>query len=362
MSKPSDSKTLVFTGAYADTTETGIGVYAFDTETGALQLLDEISGVKNPTFLSVNPQQRKLYAIGEDSKDGSKSGEVVTFDIDIYAGKLKEKSRVYAGSNSLCHIQSNPDRSELIVCSYHGGFNAAVAVSEEGDALKLKSEHSHTPYREREDQQPKAHSAFVSPDRRYIFVQDLGLDKLIAYRNDTRHPESPLSFHGETKVAPGAGPRHLAFHPSGKYAYVINELSSTITVFRYSADTGFLETIHTVSTLPADYTGENGCAEIAVSEDGQTLYGSNRGHDSIAVFSIDQMTGHITPIQYISTEGGHPRHFTLMPGGKFLYAANRDDNNLVLFRVQPEDGTLAYTGYTIKQSKPVCVKPAVFTI
>ena len=193
-----------------------------------------------------------------------------------------------------------------------------------------------------------------------MFVQDLGLDKILAYTVNENAQE--LSFHGETQLEAGVGPRHLAFHPSGAYAYVINELNSSVTVLRYIQDEGRFEVLETISTLPADFDGESYCAEIAVSADGKTVYGSNRGHDSLVVFNVHEDTGRLSPVQYISTEGGHPRHFTLMPGGKFLVVANRDGNNLVLFKVNPEDGKLAFTGYMVSQSKPVCVKPAVFQL
>lgn len=354
------NRTLVFTGSYAEADENGICVYSFDQDRGELQLLDQSSGIKNPTFLNVDTVRNRLYAIGEVSENGTKSGEVVTFEFDPSTGKLNQLHRTHGSSNSTCHIQRDPNDKYLIVSSYHGGRVSLIALDDHGVAAELLDEQYHEGHRVNADQQPRAHSAFFSPDEKYIFVQDLGLDKIIAYR--INESDKKLEFHGETQLTPGSGPRHLAFHPNGKFAYVINELNSTVMVFRYISAEGRLEMLQTISTLPDDFEGESYCAEIAVSEDGRTVYGSNRGHDSIVVFSVDASSGELSPLQYISTEGGHPRHFSLMPGGKFMIVANRDGNNLVLYKVDSDNGTLQFTGKTMKQSKPVCVKPAVFTV
>ncbi|MGG1879188.1 lactonase family protein [Paenibacillus campinasensis] len=352
-------QTLLFTGSYAEKDSPGIGVYQFHQERGELKLLDEASGIKNPTFLNVDISARRLYAIGEISVQGQKAAEIVTFAVDPELGKLQELSRVQSVSSSTCHIQRDAESKFLIVSSYHGGLIGLHAIQDDGTPGPLLDEKRHAELVQVADgQQPRAHSAFYSPDEQYLFVQDLGLDKIMAYTVDA--DAKKLSFHGETQLAQGAGPRHLTFHPRGVYAYVINELDSTVTVLRYNRDQGSLETVETVSTLPPDYEGESYCAEIAISTDGKTLYGSNRGHDSIVVYRVDQNTGKLTPLQYMPTGGGHPRHFSLMPGGKFLVAANRDGNNLVLFTVNPDDGLLAPSGHTVTRDKPVCVKPVVF--
>ncbi|GAE04935.1 6-phosphogluconolactonase [Paenibacillus sp. JCM 10914] len=298
------ARTLIFTGAYAEATQTGVCVYSFDDESGKMELLDEVSGIKNPTFVNVNPGTERLYAIGEISDDGEKAAEIVTFAIDPASGKLTELNRVRSVSSSTCHIQRDEAGKHLIVTSYHGGLVGLHRIDEDGVAGELLDEKKHAELVAiRDDQQPRAHSAFYSPDEKYIFVQDLGLDKILSYTlvNET------LNYVGETVLDEGVGPRHLAFHPSGKYAYVINELNSSVTVLQY--ETGRLSPLETVSTLPVDFDGESYCAEIAVAEDGRTVYGSNRGHDSIVVFSVHEGTGRLSPVQYISTEGGHPRHF-----------------------------------------------------
>ncbi|MFI2858343.1 lactonase family protein [Paenibacillus sp. JSM ZJ436] len=353
-----EGKVLVFTGAYAESHETGICVYAFHPESGDLELLDQQAGIKNPTFLNVDPKRRLLYAIGETEQDGQKRGEVVTFAIDVDAGTLKLLSRSNFSGSSTCHIQRDEKGQYLLLSSYHGGFVDLVSLDENGIPSQLLEEYSHTAFQATENDKPKAHSVFFSPDEQYIMAQDLGLDKIMVSQIDAE--AGKLSNRHVVDLKQGAGPRHLAFHPDGQYAYVINELNSTITTFSYKAATGELTEQQTVSTLPAGFEGENGCAEIAVSKDGRTLYGSNRGHDSLAVYRIHPENGKLELLQHISTEGGHPRHFCMLPGESFLTVANRDGNNLVMYQVNQEDGTLTYTGKTVAQSKPVCVKPAVF--
>ncbi|NMO96296.1 lactonase family protein [Paenibacillus lemnae] len=357
MTTSSGQKILVFTGSYAEMEETGVCVYSLDPDNGELSRTDQQSGIKNPTFINVDVNRKLLYVIGESNHHGEKGGEIVTFAIDQEKGTLEELSRLQSSSSSTCHIQRDEEGQYLLLSSYHGGFVDLVALDSDGIPERLLDEHSHAAYQTSADQKPKAHSVFFSPDQHYLFAQDLGLDKVITYQIDTE--AGKLMYQHDVELQQGAGPRHLVFHSSGEYAYVINELHSTVTAFRYISSEGRLEPVQTISTLPADYQGENGCAEIAISEDGRTLYGSNRGHDSIVVYRVHPEQGTLDPLQYISTEGGHPRHFSIMPGGRHLIVANRDGNNLVTYNIA-QDGTLQFTGITASQSKPVCVKPAVF--
>lgn len=354
---------LVFVGSYADTTDSGVYVYEFKEETGVLTLQDQVSGLKNPTFLNVNVPAAKLYSIAEgQSEAGQKTGDAVCYSIDPVQAKLKELNRSIAVDAPTCHIQRDADDRYLVVASYHGGRVGLVGLQADGlvgDQLDMKQHAGHGSHPERQDQ-PHPHSVFFSPDNRYLFVSDLGIDCIRAYKIDKER--NVLQWHGDTELQPGSGPRHLAFHPNGRLVYVINELNSTITSFRYDAEAGHLHTIETVPTLPSDFTGDNSCAEIAVSGNGMYLYGSNRGHDSIVVYAIDSGSGRLTLVEHVSTEGKHPRHFALTPGGRFLIAANRDTNNIAIFRVDGATGKLQYTGNSVQVSKPVCVKPVIFTV
>ncbi|MGF7031285.1 6-phosphogluconolactonase [Paenibacillus mucilaginosus] len=355
-------KMLVFVGSYAEASRSGVYVYALDEEKEELTLLDSVSGLKNPTFLNLDAEGRRLYSLAEGvSEDGAKVGEAVSFDIDTKSGRLSEISRGIGVDAPACHIQRVGSGRYLVLTSYHGGRIGLTALGEGGRIgalLDTQQYEGHGPHPERQDR-PHPHSANLSPDGRFLFVPDLGMDRIRVYTVDTQN--DALVYQGETPTHPGAGPRHMAFHPQGKLAFSINEVDSTITSFRYDSEAGTLQEIEHVSTLPEGFTEENTCAEIAVSDDGQFLYGSNRGHDSIVVFRIDRESGRLTLVEHVSTRGGHPRHFALLPGGRHLLAANRDsENNLVLFRVDKETGRLAFSGQAVTVSKPVCVQAAYF--
>lgn len=349
---------FVFVGSYAEPNEAGIKVYAFHKENGTLTLLDEVYGLKNPTFLNIDAPNRRLYSIAETViGEGKKAGEAAAFSIDPEMGRLTELNRVLTTDATTCHIQRDEANRYLVVASYHGGKVGLVSLSEDGrvgELLDVQQHVGHGSNPERQDR-PHPHSSFFSPDERYLFVPDLGIDRICTYTIDSdRHV---LQLHGETKTHPGAGPRHMTFHPNGRYAYVINEVDSTITAFRYAANTGELREIATISTIPEEFAGENTCAEIVTSRDGRFLYGSNRGHDSIAVYAINEQTGALTLVEHVSTEGEHPRHFALIPDGTHMIVANRDTNNIVTFCVDQETGKLKSTGHSVSTSKPVCIQP-----
>ena len=356
----SNGTMLVFIGSYAEAKDNGVYVYRMDTETGALTPLDQVAGLQNPTFLSLDAGKKRLYAIAERLVDGQRQGAAVTFEIDPASGKLTEIGRVGTFDTTTCHIQRDATNRFFAVASYSGGKVGLSAAGENdtvGELLDVRQHEGGSVHPERQDR-PHPHSVFFSPDNRFAFVPDLGMDRIRGYRLDP--VAGKLAFHGDTAVQPGAGPRHLAFHPNGAYAYVINELDSTVTGFRYDADSGAMRTIQVVSTLPEGFAGENACAEVQISPDGGFLYGSNRGHDSIVVYAIDRETGALSVVEHVSTGGGHPRHFSLSPEGDYLLAANRDSDNIVVFRVDRRSGKLEYTGHTVQASKPVCVKMARF--
>lgn len=364
------TKLLLFTGSYASAAESGVQVLEFDWNNGGtLKLLDTVQGLTNPTFVNVDATNLRLYAIGEKPNgEGVKEGEVVTFAIDPVAGTLSELNRVTTmqaeGSKQMttCHISRDLNNEYVVVCSYHGGTIGLISLDEHKIANRLTDVAIHSGHGldpERQDR-PHPHSAIFSPDGRFLFVSDLGLDLIRTYSiNRERHT---LEAKGDTQLHPGAGPRHFVFHPNGKSAYVINEVDSTITSFTYDNVSGRLTTVATVPTLSEDFNGENTCAEIAFSVDGNYLYGSNRGADNIVVYKVDSQSAELTYVEHVSTHGGHPRHFTVTPDGGFLIVANRDANNLVVFSIDANSGRLTFTGNTAEISKPVCVKPVIFPV
>ncbi|MFB9328540.1 lactonase family protein [Paenibacillus aurantiacus] len=355
----SEQQLIVFAGSYAETADNSIYSYKLNEETGALTLVHAVAGYRNPTFLNVDAANNRLYAISEGtSPDGGKAGEGAAFAIDPATGRFEPLNRTLTVASPTCHIQRDASGKYLIVVSYHGGMAGLLQIEENGRIGKLLDVSQHegrSVHPERQDR-PHPHSAFFSPDGKFVLIQDLGLDKIFTYAID--EAAGKLVQKHVTETNPGAGPRHLAFHPTGAFAYVINEVDSTVAAFAYDAEDGRLTPIQTVSTLPAEgFDGENTTAEIAISEDGRYMYGSNRGHDSLVVYAVDGATGQLSHVQHIASGGGHPRHFALTPGGQYLLCANRDDNNIVTFRIDRETGRLSETGQSVSVSKPVCVKP-----
>ncbi|GAA0357916.1 lactonase family protein [Bacillus horti] len=351
-------KLTLFIGSYSEVGSESVHTYSMDEESGKLTKLGVLQGLKNPTFLNLDTQQQKLYTFSEGiSPDGERTTEAVALEYSPETLKLSETSRSLGRAGSSCHIQRDRSSRYLVLSSYNGGSVSLVALTEEGEIGEWLDVQKHEGHGVNLDRQegPHPHSAQFSPDGKYIYVPDLGIDRIKIYTIDSS--QQKLIPHGEVSLRPGAGPRHMTFHPNSAFAYVINELDSTVTAFTYDQATGSLEEISTVPTLPTAWQGENICAEVAISEDGRYLYGSNRGHDSLVVFKI-MTDGKLTYVEHVSVEGAHPRHFALAPGGKFLVAANRDTNNLAVFRIDPTTGKLQFTGESESVSKPVCVVPA----
>ncbi|CDN44999.1 lactonase family protein [Paenibacillus sp. P22] len=346
----------VFVGSYAEPDGSGLYAYRWNEDELSLDLLAEADGLKNPTFLNIDPAGRFVYAISEGkSPEGGKTGAAVSFRFDPLDNSLERLSEAATTDGPTCHIQRDPDSRHLVVVSYHGGMVGLMELDADGKIgprLDQQQHEGHSVNEERQDR-PHPHSSQFSPDGRYVFVQDLGLDLIRTYAVE----EGALKPVRDNDIHAGAGPRHLAFHPDGHIAYVINEVDSTVSVLEYDAETGGLTELHYLPTLPEGYEGENTCAEIAVSSDGRFVYGSNRGHDSIVVYEGSDEGRRLKPVQHIHTEGEHPRHFALTPDGNWLFAANKDTNNIALFRVDRQSGKLQYTDRSFEVSQPVCVMP-----
>lgn len=351
------SQTIVFVGSYATAEESGVEVFNFNSDNGQLTKLTDYIGLTNPTFLNVDQHKKLVYTCSEmKNEDGSKSGEVAVLSYDETTFQLELKQKLKSTETTTCHIQRDHDNQFLSVTSYHGGSVGLLELNGEGLIEGVTDISIHEGIKDNPEPQnkPRAHSSFYSPNGQYLFVQDLGFDQIVTYRVDKQAKKLIKLF--ETDVKAGSGPRHLAFHPLKPFVYVINELNSTVITFAFNEESGKLTELQTVSTLPEAYTGSNGTAEITISKDGQYVYGSNRGHDSIVVYAV-QENGTLKTIQHISTNGGHPRHFTLMPCGNYLLVANRDDNNIVTFKIDRATGLLNETGYEAFSTKPVCLVP-----
>jgi 6-phosphogluconolactonase len=350
----------VYFGTYTRTNASkGIYLARLNLATGELTPPEVAGEVTNPSFLALHPTRPLLYAAGEVGDfAGGQGGAVSAFAVDVQTGKLRLLNQKSSRGAGPCHLTVDRTGRSVITVNYGSGSVACLPIEEDGRlgeaASFLQHEgHSINPKRQ---QGPHAHSVNIDPANRFAFVCDLGLDKIFCYRLDPAKALLTPNSLPWTAVAPGSGPRHFTFHPSGRYAYVINELASTVTAFAYHAVQGTLATLQTVSTLPKDFSGENTCAEVQVHPSGKFLYGSNRGHDSIAIFAVDEATGRLSPLGHQSTQGRTPRNFGIDPTGTYLLAENQATDNVVVFRIDPETGLLHPTGHSINVPSPVCAK------
>jgi len=346
----------VYVGTYTDGDSRGIYRLELDLGTGALGAVGEPTPAADPSFLALHPGGRFLYAVnelGEGPED--QTGTVSAFSIDPETGALTFLNRQPSGGASPCHLAVDPTGRYVLVANYHSGSIAVLPIGEDGRLGPASARVQHEGHSVHQRQKaPHAHWIDLDPSGRFALVVDLGLDRILSYRLDdagrlTRHEA------GTALLRPGAGPRHLAFRPDGRRAYVIDEIDSTVAVFAYDADTGRFESRQSVSTLPEGYQGRNATAEIAVHPGGRFVYGSNRGHDSIAIFAIDEETGDLRPQGHVPSGGRTPRHFAIEPGGRFLLAADQGSDSVVVFRISERDGSLAPVGEPVHVPRPVCL-------
>jgi 6-phosphogluconolactonase len=350
---------LVYVGTYTGPKSKGIYAYRFDAATGGLVSLGLAAETVNPSFLAIHPSRRFVYAANEiGNYQGQKSGAVSAFARDGRTGKLTFLNEVASRGADPCHLVVDKTGKNLLVANYSGGNVAVFRVLDDGRLGEASAfvQHVGSSVNPERQRGPHAHSINLSPDNRFAIAADLGLDELLVYRFDPTKGSLTANTPAFAKVNPGAGPRHFAFHPSGKFAYVISEMQSTVTAFAYDAARGVLRELQTISTLPKDFAGENYTAEVQVHPSGKFLYGSNRGHDSIAVFAIDAAKGTLTFIERVPTQGKWPRNFGIDPTGAYLLAANEKSDNVVVFRIDPQTGRLTSTGQVLAVGSPVCVK------
>lgn len=354
----------VYIGTYTNAKSKGIYRFDLDMSTGALASKGLAVETDSPSYLAVHPSHKFLYAVNEISNfKGEKDGAVSAFSIDPHSGKLTFINQQPSRGDGPCHIAMDKAGKNALVANYGAGSIAALPIKEDGSLAPATGfvQHSGSSVDSARQEGPHAHSVTFSPDYRFLMAADLGLDKVFIYHFDTEtgmfSPNDPPA--GE--VPPGSGPRHFAFHPTAHFAYVINEMKSTLTTFVYDAKTGSLKAIDTVSTLPVGYKGSTSTAELQFHPSGKFLYGSNRGHDSISIFTVNGTTGKTHLIGNTPTHGKTPRCFQIDPTGTFLLAANQESDSLAVFRIDTKTGHLTLVGKPVEVPSPVCVTfaPAV---
>lgn len=351
-------KLWVYLGTYTNQKSKGIYRCELDLVTGKLSTPMLAVETPSPSFLAIHPNGRFLYAANEvGTFEGEKTGAVSAFAIDPKTGNLTLLNQQSSRGSGPCHLVVDRQGKNVLVANYGGGNIASLPIDSDGKLGKATSfvQHKGTSVDKRRQQAPHAHSINLDSANRFAFAADLGLDKVLIYRFDaakgTLTPNDPPA----ASLAPGAGPRHFAFHPGGKYAYVINEMLCTVTGFAYDAERGALKEVQTITTLPHEVRKGYSTAEVVVHPSGKFLYGSNRGHDSIAIFTIEPKNGLLTAIGHEPTKGKMPRNFNIDPTGKYLLAANHATDNVVVFRIDPLTGKLSAV-HEISAPTPVCVR------
>ncbi|MDQ6678748.1 MAG: lactonase family protein [Acidobacteriota bacterium] len=336
---------LMYVGTYTQKGSQGIYVWRFDSRKGEATALGLAAETPSPSWLTLHPRLNVMYAANELSNyQGLSSGAVSAWAIDRGTGKLQRLSIVPSRGGGPCHLTLDHSGNFLYVANYGGGSVARFPVKLDGQIGDAAEFVQHA----KETRAPHAHSVTFAPDGKTLLVADLGLDKIMMY-----HPDLTAASPAFASVPEGSGPRHLAFTPSGKFFYVINELKSTVTGFRW--DGRDAKEIGTVSSLPAGFVGEDSSAEIAVSPSGRFVYASNRGADTIACFRIGR-DGALTAAGQTPSGGKNPRNFAFDPTGKWMLVANQDSNNIVIYKVNRRSGELTATGRTIQANMPVCVR------
>jgi 6-phosphogluconolactonase len=355
-------KYLVYVGTYTKdegSKSKGIYAYRYDAATAQLTPLGLAAESTNPSFVAVHPNGKFLYAVNELANyKGANSGGVSAFAIDRTTGKLTFLDELPSRGADPCYITVDKSGKFVLVANYTGGSVIVYPILDDGrlgEASAFVQHSGHGPNAERQEG-PHAHSIDLSPDNRFAFVDDLGLDELLVYKFDAAKGSLAPNDPPFAKLAPGAGPRHFALRPDGKFGYVVAEMGRSVTVFSNDAAKGTFQHLQTVTTLPKDFTGRNDDAEIEVLPSGKFLYASNRGHDSIAVFAIDSAKGTLTTVEITSTGGKEPRSFEIDPTGTLLFAANQKSDNIVVFKIDAKTGKLTPTGQVLEVASPVCVK------
>lgn len=350
---------LLYVGTYTSGDSVGIYRCRFQPETGKLTLVGETPNVVNPSYLAIAPDWKFLYAVNETGDfEGRSSGAVSAFAIKQDSGELTFLNQQASRGAAPCYVSTDNQGKWVLVANYNGGNLCVLPVDNRGRLGEPSDivQHTGSGVNPQRQKGPHAHSVLLDPANRYALSADLGIDKILIYHFDRQRGRLLENDPPFAPAAPGAGPRHIVFHPNGAFVYVIDEMGSTVMVFRYDGDRGALAKLQTISTLPGDFQGTNTAADIHVSPDGRFLYGSNRGHDSLAIFSIQSSTGRLTSVGYESTQGQIPRNFSIEPDGDFLLAANQNSDSIVVFRRNKHTGTLKATGETLQIPSPVCLK------
>jgi 6-phosphogluconolactonase len=349
---------LVFVSAFAAGDKGAIHAFQFDSTTGTLSPQYRTTDVQHPFFLVISPDGRFLYSIDTEQFGGKDDEFVTAYAIKDRAGKLERLNQQSAKGLASCYLDIDATGKTVVLANYSTGSVAALPVQPDGSLLSAASfvQHEGSSVDPRRQKSPNAHSIVISPDNRFALAADLGIDKVLIYRFDAA--AAALSANDSqpfATVEPGSGPRHLTFHPNGKSVYLINELKNTVTFFSYEPDSGKLTTQQTIPTLPADFDGVSHTADLKITPDGKFLYGTNRGHDSIAIYRISD-EGRLSLVKIEPSLGKGPQNLLITPDGQWLICANMPGNNVVVFKIEQNTGELSVSGDPITMPMPSCIR------
>lgn len=350
---------IAYVGTYTKGQSRGIYAYRYDAGSGELTPLGLAAATSNPSFLAADPKGRYLYAVNESGEyRNPPSGAVSAFAIDASNGKLTLVNRVPSHGAAPCYLSLDKSGRFVLVANFDGGSVAVFPVLRDGSLGERTGfvQHGDSTPRRRATREPHAHWIEVTADNRYAIAADLGLDELLVYRFNASQGTLTPSTPRLAALERGTGPRHVAFHPNGVFAYVVNEGNSTVTSFSYETSTGTLTPFQSITTLPTEFKGENATAEIAVHPRGKFVYASNRGHDSIAVFAVSPKDGKLALLENVPTGGRSPRSFELDPTGTRLLVANEESGDIIVFQIDAATGHLTQAGKALKVPFPVCIK------
>jgi len=348
---------FAFVGTYTSMGSEGIYTLRLNGETGELTQVSVATGLENPSWVGLDPSNEHLYAVSEnDGLDGS--GAITAYSVNASTGELTKINQQSTGGPGPCHLMVDSTDSLVIVTNYGGGSVAALPINDDGSLAERSDfiQHVGTSVNENRQQEAHAHSVNIDDSNSHAYVCDLGMDKVLTYDIDLANGKLSSSSPASVVTVAGDGPRHFDFHPTGSYVYVINELGMTITLYDRDED-GKLTAVQSVPTLPegTEYLPKYSTADVHVSPDGKFVYGSNRGHETLVIYAIDQSTGKMTYVGHQSTLGDEPRNFVITPDGKFLLAENQNTGTIVTFK-RESDGTLTATGSVIEVPAPVCIQ------
>ncbi len=350
--------TAFYIGTYTSGSSRGIYRAILNTSTAQIENLELVAEVDNPAFLTLHPSLPRLISCSEIRRDGKRQGAcLIAYEIDN-AGRLTRLGSQPTTGSGPCYVSIDQTGRVALVAHYASGNVVSLPLDPHGQLAPISRLNQHSGTGPKTDRQegPHAHCIVPDPSNRFACAVDLGIDQVLIYQLDSTAQVISAQPVGQYRTAPGSGPRHLTFHPNGRFAFLIHEMGNALSALGWDADSGVFTELHTLSTLPADFTGESITAEVLVHPSGRFVYGSNRGHDSLVVFEFDEHAQRLTLLQHISCGGKTPRNFRLDPSGQFLLCANQDSDSIVVFRIDSTSGQLHPTGQSIAVGSPSCIK------